>query len=130
MVLYRVNGLSYREFLEIKLGKTFKTYSLQEILTNHIEIVYKDFIDFKPLEYLNYCYCNNQEIGTIRETYFTNQLALLHDISVQNSGNFLVDDKYAFEIGGKNKNFNQIKDMKNSFVVADDKESGFGNKLL
>jgi len=50
-VLYRVNGLSYREFLEIKLGSTFKIYSLQKLLTNHTEIVNEDFRDFKPLEY-------------------------------------------------------------------------------
>ena len=44
-------------------------------------------------------------------------------------GDFLVDEKYIFEIGGKNKSFKQIKDMDNSFVVADDIEIGFGNKI-
>jgi len=247
-VLYRVNGLSYREFLEIKLGITLQTYTLEEILENHTEIVFKDFSNFKPLEHweeylkegfypfyfqnkdtyniklqetvntvievdipsifniryeniinlkkltqlicqskpfkinikemcakigtdrdtlysymeylhrgkifhilrsktkgdniflkpdkiylnntnLNYCYCNNQEIGTIRETFFANQLALLHHVSIPNSGDFLVNDTYTFEIGGKNKGYDQIKDLEYSFVVADNIESGFGNKI-
>ena len=43
-------------------------------------------------------------------------------------GDFLVNDKYTFEIGGKNKGFEQIKDIENSFIVADDILVGFGNK--
>ncbi len=44
-------------------------------------------------------------------------------------GDFLVDEKYIFEIGGKNKSFAQIADMPNSFIVADDIEVGFGSKV-
>ena len=44
-------------------------------------------------------------------------------------GDFLVDEKFTFEIGGKNKSFNQIQDMPNSFVVADNIEIGFKNKI-
>jgi len=33
------------------------------------------------------------------------------------------------EIGDKNKSFKQIKNIKNSFVVADDIEIGFQNKI-
>jgi len=40
-----------------------------------------------------------------------------------------IDEKYIVEIGGKNKSFKQIKDIPNSFVVADDIEVGFGNKI-
>jgi len=44
-------------------------------------------------------------------------------------GDFLVNEKFTFEIGGKNKSFKQIKDISNSFVVADDIEIGSGNKI-
>ena len=37
--------------------------------------------------------------------------------------------KYTFEVGGKTKTFNQIKDISNSFVVADDIEIGHKNKI-
>ena len=78
---------------------------------------------------LNYSYCDEQNIGTIRETFFANQLAHLYDIAVPNSGDFLVDGRYIFEIGGKDKSFAQIKDIKESFVVSDEIEIGFGNKI-
>ena len=42
---------------------------------------------------------------------------------------FLIDKKYTFEVGGANKEFEQIKDLDNSFVVADNMETGFKNKI-
>ncbi len=42
---------------------------------------------------------------------------------------FIIDEKYLFEIGGKGKGFNQIKDMDGSFVVSDLIETGIKNKL-
>jgi len=67
--------------------------------------------------------------GNIRETFFVNQLMVTHKISASKKGDFLVDEKYTFEIGGKNKSFDQIKDIENSFVAADDIEVGWGNKI-
>jgi hypothetical protein len=61
--------------------------------------------------------------------FFANQLQVLHELSIPVKGDFLVDDQYLFEIGGKNKSFKQIKDIANSFVVADELEMGFGNKI-
>jgi hypothetical protein len=78
---------------------------------------------------LNYSYCNNQSIGTIRETYFANQVGAMHQLVVPNKGDFLINDKYIVEIGGKDKKFTQIKDIDNSYVIADDIEIGFGNKI-
>ncbi len=73
--------------------------------------------------------CINKERGTLRETFFVSMLDSMHKIEYENSGDFLVDEKYIFEIGGKNKSFKQIADIPNSFVVADDIEVGFGNKV-
>jgi predicted AAA+ superfamily ATPase len=73
--------------------------------------------------------CLNQEIGTVRETYFVSMVHEIHKVHYVNNGDFLVDEKYTVEIGGKNKSFKQIKDVENSFVVADDIEVGFGNKI-
>jgi len=74
-------------------------------------------------------YCKNSEIGTIRESFFANQLYNFYEIEYSKQGDFLVDNKYTFEIGGKNKSFKQIADVPNSYVVADDIEIGFGNKI-
>ncbi len=44
-------------------------------------------------------------------------------------GDFILNDKFTFEIGGAKKSFEQIKDMPNSFIAADDIEVGVGNKI-
>ncbi len=244
-VLYRVKGLSFREFLELKLGKHFPVFALDDIFTNHIKLADQIVAQLKPLAYfkeylkvgyypfyfdapdtyylkleetinaviesdlpiiyniepgnisklkqlvyyictvkpyelnltnlaakiginrktlylyihyltlgnvflkvlpktkgdtifskpsklylnntnLSYAYCDKQEIGSLREIFFANQVdGLLY----AKKGDFLVDEKYTVEIGGKNKSFDQIKELPESFVVADDIEVGFGNKI-
>ena len=68
-------------------------------------------------------------MGNVRETFFANQLACLHEINYSEKGDFLVNEKYVFEIGGKDKKEAQIKDLKNAFIVADNIEFGFKNKI-
>jgi len=248
VIVYEVEGLSFREFLELKHKLAFPTYSLDELLKNHEDIAYsllekielKDFEEYlefgyypfyfdkfsnyklklnetintvlevdipsifnieyqnirilkklllyicqsvpytpninellnkmgmgsdyrslyRYLEYLHkakiltiirpktkgdnifskpekiyfnntnlyYTYCNNPNIGTIRELFFKSML-FEYDLTIPKKGDFFVDEKYLFEVGGKNKSFKQIKDIDNSFVVSDDIEIGFGNKI-
>jgi len=64
------------------------------------------------------------EIGTLRETFFANQMKHIHQIHLADKGDFIINKKYTFEIGGKNKSKNQIKGIENSFVVRDDIEVG------
>jgi predicted AAA+ superfamily ATPase len=247
-VLYRVKGLSFREFLELKLDKKFDSYTLSEILDNHVKLSKNITKSIKPLEHfreylkfgyypfyfetpntyylkleetinvviesdlpiiyniepsnimklkqlvgyicnskpyelnltnlstkiginrktlylyihyltlgdiflkvlpqakgdnifskpsklylnntnLNYAYCDTQEIGTIRECFFANQIDKNHELKYSKVGDFLLDDRYIIEVGGKGKSFNQIKEIANSFIVADNIEIGFGNKI-
>lgn len=258
-LMYQFGGLSYREFLELKLGIKFNAYELEDILENHTEITLEIIKKIKPLEYfkeylqygyypfyfdehstylqrvnetinttiehdlayifniepkyfiklkqlvalicsskpyelnisklagkieinrntlyqyiyylkrgkvfnilhhqtkgdnifskpakiylantnLAYAYCSTPEVGTIREAFFANQLQnylLLHknrsflddQLLATKQGDFLIKNRFTFEIGGKNKSFKQIADLPNSFVVADDIEVGFGNKI-
>jgi len=69
------------------------------------------------------------EIGNLRETFFLNMVETSHKVSSPAQGDFLVNGKYTFEIGGKNKDFSQIKDIKNSFLGVDNTEIGVGNKI-
>lgn len=247
-VLYRVGGLSFREFLELKLEMKFNSFTLDEIVSNHIEIADEITKRIKPFEffgeylqngyypfyfenpnsyglkleetintviesdlpiifniepqniqklkqlvgiicsskpyelnisalsakiginrttlyqYIDYLglgnifyslrakskndtvfskpsklylnntnlsqyYCKNQDLGAMREQFFASQVRVKHTLHYPNKGDFLIDEKYTFEIGGKNKSFEQIKDLPNSFVVADDIEIGFKNKI-
>jgi hypothetical protein len=77
---------------------------------------------------LHYTYCDTPEIGTIREVFFKSML-FEYTLEIPKKGDFLIDKKYLVEIGGKGKSFKQIKDVENSFVVADDLEVGSGNKV-
>ncbi len=69
------------------------------------------------------------QTGTIRETFFFNQLNAGHSVSYPKQSDFLVDNQYLFEIGGKNKSKKQLQNLENAFVAADDIETGFANKI-
>lgn len=68
--------------------------------------------------------------GNLRETFFASQVSSSHQISYAPKGDFLVDDKWTFEIGGKNKGKKQIEDIKESYVVNDDVEFPIGSLPL
>ena len=74
-------------------------------------------------------FCNNSKIGTIRETFFASSVSYNHNINYPKSGDFVLDEKYTFEIGGKDKSFKQLKDAEFGYVVADDIEIGVDNKI-
>ena len=77
---------------------------------------------------LHFAYCNNKEIGTLREVFFASMLEG-YTLFVPKKGDFLIEDRYIVEVGGKNKGYGQIKDIDESYVIADDIEIGSGNKI-
>jgi hypothetical protein len=50
-------------------------------------------------------------------------------VSLAGSGDFVITGQHTFEIGGKKKGFRQICGQEDTFIVADDIEVGFKNKL-
>ena len=73
---------------------------------------------------------SNPDVGAVRETFFVNQLkASGHGVVAPQQGDFVIDGKSLFEIGGRGKGFDQIKDIPESYVVSDDIEVGRGNKV-
>lgn len=70
------------------------------------------------------------EIGTLRETFAVDCLSESHVVEYgKTQGNFKVDSKYTFEIGGRSKDFSQIAGMKDSYIFADDWDMPDGAKL-
>jgi predicted AAA+ superfamily ATPase len=248
-VVYRMQGLSFREFLQIKTGETFEAYSIDQVLANHerysqeisakvkpfqyfddylrygyypyflestenyhlklsntlslmietdlpllfnVDMQYigklKKFLNllssnipFKPnisnlaagigiswqsiINYLHYLdeaeiikiiYFEGKDIksltkpemiylhhpnhffvfsdeinnkGNLRESFFVNQLSYKHQVEKAQRGDFVVNGKFYFEVGGKNKTYHQIANLKNSYIAADDIEFGFQNKI-
>ena len=78
---------------------------------------------------LMYAYNRFPEIGTIRETFFNNQIGTTHELNSVKKGDFLIDDKYTIEVGGADKSFEQIKDIPDSYLAIDNVEFGRGNKI-
>lgn len=71
----------------------------------------------------------NTNDGNVRETFFANQLKVKHTVHSTSQTDFLIDSKYYFEIGGRSKGYEQIKNLTDSFIAVDNVESGFGNKI-
>ncbi|MDR0750704.1 MAG: AAA family ATPase [Tannerellaceae bacterium] len=67
--------------------------------------------------------------GNLRESFFFNQLAYRHKVAYPEKGDFLIDGKYTFEIGGKGKNNRQIYSLPDAYIADDDIEYGAGNKI-
>ena len=72
------------------------------------------------------------EKGTVRETFFCNQLASaghMVEYGGMKTGDFRIDRKYIIEVGGRDKDFSQIKDSENGYIAADDIDSGIFRKI-
>jgi uncharacterized protein len=67
--------------------------------------------------------------GTMRETFFANQVGTVADLIMPKQGDFLVDETSLFEVGGSRKTFDQIADIPNCYLAIDDIEVGNGNRI-
>ena len=68
--------------------------------------------------------------GTIRECFVVNQLSVNHTVEYsKNEGDFRIDGKVILEVGGNKKSFDQIADIPDSYILADDMEYPVGKKL-
>lgn len=106
-----------------------------------IRLLYSDLKNIKRMQKPDKIYIDNTnllnawatapiQIGTIRETFVANQLSVNHVVEFRKTnGDFLVDSKYTFEVGGDDKDFQQIANVADSFILADDMETAIGKKL-
>jgi predicted AAA+ superfamily ATPase len=70
----------------------------------------------------------NSNIGNIRETYFLNQMRVKNEVISSKKADFVIEN-FTFEVGGKNKQQNQIGKDGKSFIVKDDIEYGYLNVI-
>ncbi|MDX2472853.1 MAG: AAA family ATPase, partial [Candidatus Krumholzibacteria bacterium] len=68
--------------------------------------------------------CASPNPGAVRETFFVSQVSRGHEVHYHDQGDFIVDEKYIFEIGGPGKTQKQLGKQSKAFVVADGIESG------
>jgi predicted AAA+ superfamily ATPase len=69
------------------------------------------------------------DLGNLRETYFLSQVAPRHRVHSSQHGDFTVDEKYTFEVGGRSKNDNQLSGIENGWIAMDDIEVGYSNRV-
>ncbi len=106
-----------------------------------ISQLYSDLISVKKMQKPDKIFLENPnllyalavkpvQIGTARECFAVNQLSYAHTVEYSKAqGDFRIDGKWTFEIGGESKSFSQIADLPDSYVLADDIEYPRGNKL-
>jgi len=100
--------------------------------------IYKEAVGISALQKPNKIFLENTNLsyvlaepntGNLRETFFLNQLSYHHHITYADHGDFLVNDRYTFEIGGKNKGSKQIRTLHDAYIASDDIEYGFQQKI-
>ena len=135
-----------KKVIEVKDDRTLKEYLSKLDDAGLIQLLMKSSLSMKALDkpekiYVantNLLYVGDPEVGTVRETFFLNQLYNYYGIKdlfqdsgiyAADQGDFYLEEKYTFEVGGKNKSFKQIKDVPYSYIAADEIEIGYGNKI-
>ena len=131
---------------EVRDDRTIKEYLSRLDDAGLIKLLMKSSLSMKSFDkpekiYLanpNLMYTSTPNIGNVRETFVMNQLSNYYidknsldnkGIYASDCGDFYLEERYTLEVGGKNKGFKQIKDVPDSYVVADDIEVGFGAKI-
>ncbi len=68
------------------------------------------------------------DVGTVRETFFFNQMRVNHLVTSSAVADFKIGE-HTFEVGGPNKGQSQLKEATEGYVVRDGIEYGYGNVI-
>jgi hypothetical protein len=128
-----------KNIVEIGDERTLKTYLKYLEDAGVITCLPKSGRRIRKLEkpekvYLNntnqaFAISNRTEIGTIRELFFARMLMESNTVEIPPKGDFQVNGRDVFEIGGKGKTFRQIKDQPDSYLALDNIEQGMNAKI-
>ncbi len=138
MVPFKPNVKTLSEKIGISRDSLIKYLKLLE-KADIIKMLYSQTKGMSALNKPEKIYLNNSNIafalntqintGSLREAFFVNQLNLKHNLRYSGVGDFVVDDAFTFEVGGRSKAKSQISSVENSWVVADNLEISVGNKI-
>lgn len=136
---YEVNIAKLSSYLEIN-KTTVLSYLASMQRAELLHLIYTDNKSVTKMQKPDKIYIQNpnmlctlasqQNIGTLRECFVVNQLAHKHTVEYgKEQGDFKVDGKITFEVGGKDKSFEQIANLPDSYILADAMEHPIGKKL-
>ena len=116
--IHRNTVNSYLHFLEqARLIRQLYPTGISVAILQKPEKIYLDYTN--PAYAL---YPGEPDKGNLRETFFSSQLRVGHQLTYPSLGDFMVDENYVFEVGGKSKGSKQLQHIPNGYVVADDME--------
>ena len=136
---YEVNIAKLSSYLEINKS-TVLSYLASMQRAELLHLIYTDNKSVTKMQKPDKIYIQNPNmlctlasqlnIGTLRECFVVNQLSYKHTVEYgKEQGDFKVDGKITFEVGGKDKSFEQIANLPNSYILADAMEHPIGKKL-
>lgn len=125
MTVHRTTLMTYLHYLE-EVGLTT---NLQKEAKGSVKLQKPAKIYLENTNLMFVLSPSNANIGNARETFFANQVGYKNKLNYHEKTDFLVNNVYAFEIGGKDKTNKQIVGIENSFIVADGIEYGYQNKI-
>ncbi|MDD7076121.1 MAG: AAA family ATPase [Prevotella sp.] len=136
---YEVNISKLASYLEINKN-TVVNYMNAMQRAELLHLVYSDNKSVTKMQKPDKIFIHNTNMlyalssrlvtGTIRECFVVNQLSVNHTVEYsKNEGDFRIDGKVILEVGGNKKSFDQIADIPNSYILADDMEYPVGKKL-
>ncbi len=114
---------------------------------NHLEqakvlhLLYADLLSVKKMQKPDKIFLDNTnllyalastpvKIGTVREVFTVNQLSYIGEVEYsKKKGDFKLNGKYTFEVGGEDKDYHQIADVPDSYILADNLEMPYRYKL-
>jgi Predicted ATPase (AAA+ superfamily) len=146
MLLFLANNVPYdvsiaklSSYLEIN-KTTVLSYLASMQKAELLNLLYTDYKSVTKMQKPDKVYLHNpnmlyalsteEKIGTIRECFVVNQLSINHIVEYgKTQGDFKIDSKITIEVGGKDKSFNQIADIPDSYILADSMEFPIGKKL-
>ncbi len=69
------------------------------------------------------------DTGNLRETFLANQIKQVAKLNYPEKGDFLVNDTYTIEVGGKQKTRKQLQGIPDAYIAADSIEYGHGRTI-
>ena len=115
-------------FFYLQKGRLIRLLSASGSLSTAMTKPEKILLDNTSLAY-GLSTDSSAEIGSIREIFFLCSVAVANKVTASQIGDFEVNDRYLFEIGGRKKNFKQIKDQLDSYLAVDELEIGHGSRI-
>lgn len=138
-VPFKPNYNKMKDAIGISDTRTLKTYLKYLEDAEIIQQLRKSTNKFNAIEtpekiYLHnpnqyYALTDTPNIGTVRELFLLRSIQGMHTITAPKSGDFLIDEQYTVEVGGRDKTQSQIKHTSKAYLACDDIETGQDQRI-